>query len=468
MRIFKVLQFLLTTLLLVLLLIVSVYAVNPMTVKNMVILSKLGFDDNKYFIQELNLDTGFITKNFIRAKGIVGDEIERVIDIGNRNVLLIGMQNYGTHNGYGLIYNLDSHSMTRLDFIATSPEDIEIQKNNSIFIINYKLSNQRENSGKANTLVYRNNTLKLIANWKNSYQNLVSLDKNYVYYTDDKNVVICSNVNGKEIKRIPLDISYDIFNNGQAIGYDSNGVYKLTDLFTQKSKFFELPDDKTGYGYPSEDNKWLVVLFGKSTKSTKTKYNGEIVVINTDNGEKRSIVVNAENLNTDSIRSGEAIFFRNNEVYLCGKTTLVSINLHNGNTSSKPIVYVTDTATQRISRVDTLKIKELIANYEKSLVEAINTGDFSIVERYLAQGSNLYKSQQKLVSNLYSKQTKEKLVTFSIQAITSMGENTYKVSVVEKIGIKTAKQNVYTNKEFRWTYTVIVRNGHYFLSDIEK
>lgn len=127
-----------------------------------------------------------------------------------------------------------------------------------------------------------------------------------------------------------------------------------------------------------------------------------------------------------------------------------------------------NTSAPKVSQAGTIKIRELIANYEKSLVEAINTGDFFIVEPYLAQGSNLYKSQQKLVSNLYGKQTKEKLVTFNIQAIDLVGKDTYKVSVVEKIGIRTVKQKVYTTKEFRWTYTVIVRNGHYFLSDIEK
>jgi hypothetical protein len=121
------------------------------------------------------------------------------------------------------------------------------------------------------------------------------------------------------------------------------------------------------------------------------------------------------------------------------------------------------------AKADDFYISELIANYERLLVQVINNNEFSAIESLLVPGSKLYNSQKKLVSDLYTKKIQEKLVEFDIEDIKYMEkEGVYKVYVTEKIGIKYPDKQDFEIKEFNWVYTVVSSNDKIGLSDIEK
>lgn len=122
-----------------------------------------------------------------------------------------------------------------------------------------------------------------------------------------------------------------------------------------------------------------------------------------------------------------------------------------------------------ISNDKVQSIEKLMGNYEQSLITAVNNNSFAKVEPTLLPGSSLYYSQKKLVSDLYKRNIKEKLVNYQIYAIDKeYNSDVYKVYVNETAAIKYPNKN-YVNKSFSWCYTVKPdKNGAYKLSDIVK
>lgn len=56
----------------------------------------------------------------------------------------------------------------------------------------------------------------------------------------------------------------------------------------------------------------------------------------------------------------------------------------------------------------------VFADYLFFLIDAVNSGDYTGAEKVMLKGSSLYKDQESLVKRLYSKNTKEELLTWSI------------------------------------------------------
>jgi len=122
--------------------------------------------------------------------------------------------------------------------------------------------------------------------------------------------------------------------------------------------------------------------------------------------------------------------------------------------------------------LDDSKIKQIestIENYEQNIITSINNNKFSYVEPYLLKGSNLYNSQKTLVSNLYKKNIREKLVKYEIYAIEQLSNSdTYRVYVLEEIAVKYPGKD-YVNNNYSWCYTVKLDSDSKFkLSDIVK
>lgn len=118
---------------------------------------------------------------------------------------------------------------------------------------------------------------------------------------------------------------------------------------------------------------------------------------------------------------------------------------------------------------DMTSINELIANYEQSLIAAVNNNRFAYVESLLTPGSNLYKSRKKLIANLSRRKIKEKLVEYQIHNILPTNQNNlYKIYVTEKIAILTPYAKDYKIQDFSCIYTVKINENEYTLSKIEK
>ena len=122
-----------------------------------------------------------------------------------------------------------------------------------------------------------------------------------------------------------------------------------------------------------------------------------------------------------------------------------------------------------IKTSDVKSIENVINSYEKNMIEAINSNNFSKVEGCLLKGSNLYNSQKKLIPYLYKKNTKEKLTKYEIYAIDYDYENKqYRAYVLEEIAIKNSGKN-YVNNKYSWCYTLKADStGNYKLTDIVK
>lgn len=121
------------------------------------------------------------------------------------------------------------------------------------------------------------------------------------------------------------------------------------------------------------------------------------------------------------------------------------------------------------TKADHYYIEEVVRNYEILLIEAINNNDFSLVENLLVTNSNLYNSQKKLVSDLYKKNIKEKLIDFDIKDIKETEKvGIYKVYVNERIGIKYPERQDFEIKEFNWIYTVVNNKDGIGISDMNK
>lgn len=121
------------------------------------------------------------------------------------------------------------------------------------------------------------------------------------------------------------------------------------------------------------------------------------------------------------------------------------------------------------AKADDFYFEELMNSYENLLIDAINNDRFSSIACLLVPESKLYNAQKKLVSDLFRKGIKEKLISYSIEDIRPTNdEGVFKIYVYEKVGIRYPDTNHFVTKQFYWIYTVIVNDNLYRLSDIEK
>lgn len=113
-------------------------------------------------------------------------------------------------------------------------------------------------------------------------------------------------------------------------------------------------------------------------------------------------------------------------------------------------------------------ISELIKEYEINLIKAINEGEFSYVEPNLLPNSNLFVSQKKLVSNLFTREITEEFQNSDIYWTHYIDTNKFDVEVTELIKINNPGKDGVV-KEFHWIYSVEkVGESSYVLSDIRE
>jgi hypothetical protein len=134
--------------------------------------------------------------------------------------------------------------------------------------------------------------------------------------------------------------------------------------------------------------------------------------------------------------------------------TIVSRKIHN----------TSDIGSDKLKSIETL-----LGAYEKNIVEAVNSNNFSKVEATLQKGSSLYNSQKKLVQELYKKGTKEKLTDYEIYAVDfDFDKDEYRVYVIENVAVKYKGKN-FTNQKYQWCYSVKPdSSGNFKLSGIQK
>lgn len=99
------------------------------------------------------------------------------------------------------------------------------------------------------------------------------------------------------------------------------------------------------------------------------------------------------------------------------------------------------------------EVTNLIAEYEKKFIEAVNSNNFNVLKNVLIPNSSLYKSQKALIPELNKKGIKEKLNKFKVEEIVLDLDGNIVVTVSENIGIST-NGGEYKDKDFLWSYKI--------------
>lgn len=113
-------------------------------------------------------------------------------------------------------------------------------------------------------------------------------------------------------------------------------------------------------------------------------------------------------------------------------------------------------------------VHSLVADYERQLVQAINTGRFDLVAPYLLPGSALHTAQRKLVARLSAKGITQRYVHhYPGILITESSSPRLGIEVHVHVEIFTPGQPQREGNH-HWIYTATPRDGKLYLSNIEK
>ena len=113
------------------------------------------------------------------------------------------------------------------------------------------------------------------------------------------------------------------------------------------------------------------------------------------------------------------------------------------------------------------KIYDVIESYQYALIPAVNEGNYGYLYPYIDNGSQLMREQENLVEDLSSRGIQEELVSYNIHNIVKLSDNKYEARVTEIHDI------YYPNGEVKqvtnsWTYTVVRKNGEFYLSNLRR
>lgn len=129
----------------------------------------------------------------------------------------------------------------------------------------------------------------------------------------------------------------------------------------------------------------------------------------------------------------------------------------------------TEPATTGSVKADSVIFEESYLSYVHSLINAINEGDFSLVEPSLVFDSKLYEAQKNLVTNLSKQGTKEELIKAEILDFSFDDQNrvlTLTAREVVKIKPKDGEEKISENT---WKYTAVQVDENIFqFSEISK
>lgn len=109
------------------------------------------------------------------------------------------------------------------------------------------------------------------------------------------------------------------------------------------------------------------------------------------------------------------------------------------------------------------KAEEIVRRFCLAYVDAVNSGDFSIVSPYIK--GDFYTSQKGMVSSLYSQGIKEKFDFVSVISVQKINDSKWDVKVSEGETIIYPDGEM-SSKTYTWIYTVENINGEYYLTGI--
>lgn len=243
--------------------------------------------------------------------------------------------------------------------------------------------------------------------------------------------------------------------------------------------------DKYGEIGPLAPGKYtLTAKFkNKSLNNLEIEETKEINIFNSGYSTENKLYL-FEDLNTVDVYSNNL----DAELYIDGKSTGKKIgegitleNIPNGVELYATTKYKEDTSKSNVEKVNGSYDIELIFDesiafdieeamntffqgYENDFIEAVNSGDFSIIEPYLSTRGSLYNDHKNYIPYIYEKGIREKLYSFEITNIEELSEGQYEVKIDQKIGIiNNGEEEV---KDYKYTYIVEISNNDIYIVEL--
>lgn len=122
--------------------------------------------------------------------------------------------------------------------------------------------------------------------------------------------------------------------------------------------------------------------------------------------------------------------------------------------------------TTKKQKGNTTEAREVLDKYIKTLPQAVNTGNYSYIEPYILDGSVLYGMQVALVDYNYEKGITERFIEYSVEKVVWINSTTCNIYTEEEYEISFGGDSTYN--EYEWKYTIVERDGRYYLTNLEK
>lgn len=221
------------------------------------------------------------------------------------------------------------------------------------------------------------------------------------------------------------------------------GKYKLNANY--KNSFQALNESRNiDFINSNEDNINVEVFTDLCYVNINSDYeNAEIFLNNKDTGIKAKDAINFGPLSSNSVIYGVASV---NGQKLRSSDYVVKT----GDNYAK----LDFTQSQNNMAMDQYKMRNLIYWYTYYFTEAVNSGDFEIIENYLYPGSSLYNEQKSYVATTYEKGIKEDIKSFNVTSYNiSDDKMSGTVSTEEVYNIYQKDSTEPSTKTFHYTYT---------------
>lgn len=109
-------------------------------------------------------------------------------------------------------------------------------------------------------------------------------------------------------------------------------------------------------------------------------------------------------------------------------------------------------------------INKIIRKYEYDLIDAVNSGNFALIENDLVNNSKLYNEQYENILKAYNNEISLTIFEFSIKKIVKLNDREYRAVVYEEIEIR--RKNFDKIEKFLTTYRIVNEEGKFLISEI--
>ncbi|GIO24519.1 zinc-ribbon domain-containing protein [Oceanobacillus sp. J11TS1] len=112
------------------------------------------------------------------------------------------------------------------------------------------------------------------------------------------------------------------------------------------------------------------------------------------------------------------------------------------------------------------EIEVLVENYVYDLVDAINAGDYSLVEGNIAPGSDFDTMQKDLVARLYDAGLTQEVLSAAVVDMTEIDSGEWEVTTNETIVLNYSSGETET-EDYQWVYTIELTEDGYKITNLE-